>query len=82
MRLAQVLESGDADASQEQAVSYLTHLGRAELLGRGVHPASRPELPSQLRAIGSLQIAECLERVLEEKASGMSQIEWFSRMSA
>ena len=64
-RLAKVLESGDADAVHEQAVSYLTHLARAELLDRGVYPASRPELASQLRANNGSEIAEQLDRLLQ-----------------
>src|SRR5207237_5717334 len=48
-RLTKVLESGDTDAVREQPISYLTHLARAQLLDRGIYPASRPELPSQLR---------------------------------
>lgn len=66
-RLIEVLESDDADAAQEQAVSYLTHLARAELLDRGVYPASRPELPSQLRLANNPQIAGELERLLRDE---------------
>ena len=40
---------GDTDAAYEHALSYLTHLARAALVERGVYPASRPELPGQLR---------------------------------
>ncbi len=40
---------GDTDAAYEHARSYLTHLARAALVERGVYPASRPELPGQLR---------------------------------
>ena len=38
-RLGKVMEFDDADAAHEQAVSYLTHLARAELLDRGIYPA-------------------------------------------
>ena len=81
-RLAKVLEFGDADASQEQAVSYLTHLARAELLDRGVYPASRPELPSQLRAIGSFQIAEWLDSSLQNKLTEIAQIDRLLKVPA
>jgi hypothetical protein len=64
-RLAKVLESGDTDAVHEQAISYLTQLARAELLERGVYPASRPELASQLRVGNGSQIAEQLDRLLQ-----------------
>jgi hypothetical protein len=81
-RLAKVMEFGDADASQEQAVSYLTHLVRAELLDRGVYPASRPELPSQLRALGSFQIAEWLDGLLQNKLTEIAQIDRLLKVPA
>ncbi|HXP85693.1 MAG TPA: hypothetical protein VN841_13290 [Bryobacteraceae bacterium] len=74
-RLVKLLEFGDGDASQEQAVSYFTHLARAELLDRGIYPASRPELPSQLRVIGSFQIAECLDKLLQTKLADIAEID-------
>lgn len=81
-RLAKVLQSGDADAAHEQALSYLTHLARAELLDRGVYPASRPELPSQLRASGNGQIAEQLDRFMKGDRTEEAQIEQVLRLSA
>ncbi len=81
-RLAKVFEFGDADASQEQAVSYLTHLARAELLDRGVYPASRPELPSQLRAVGCYQIAEWLDGFLQNKLTEIAQIDRLPKIPA
>jgi hypothetical protein len=64
-RLSNVFELGDTDAAHEQALSYLTHLGRAKLLKRRVYPASRPEIPRQLRAVGCVRIAEWLERLID-----------------
>jgi hypothetical protein len=81
-RLGKVLQSGDADAAHEQALSYLTHLARAELLDRGVYPASRPELPSQLRASGNGQIAEQLDRFMKGDRTEEAQIEQVLRLSA
>jgi hypothetical protein len=81
-RLAKVLEFGDADASLEQAVSYLTHLARAELLDKGVYPASRPELPSQLRAIDRFQIAERLDSFLQNESPEMAQIDRLLKVPA
>lgn len=81
-RLVKVLEFGDADAAHEQAISYLTHLARAELLDRGVYPASRPELASQLRAVGSFQIAEWLDRFLQDDLIEMAQIGHVLKLSA
>ena len=62
-RFVKVSEFGDADAAQEQAVSYVTHLARAALLDRGVFPASRPELRDQLRAIGNDELADRFEQI-------------------
>ena len=64
-RFLSVLEIGDVDAALEQAISYLTHHSWAELLERGVFPASRRELPSQLRTIDSQRLADSLESLLD-----------------
>ncbi len=64
-RLSNVFELGDTDAAYEQALSYVTHLARAKLLKRRVYPASRPEIPRQLRAVGCVRIAEWLERLID-----------------
>ena len=74
-RLGKVLEFHDADAAHEQAVSYLTHLARAELLDRGIYPASRPELPTQLRACSNSQIAEQLDRLLRTDPTEKARID-------
>ena len=68
-----VVEFGDVDAAREQALSYLTHLARAELLDRGVYPASRPELAGQLRVVGNFRLAEWLDRLLNGDLSEPSQ---------
>ena len=73
-RLTKVFELGDRNAAQEQAVSYLTHLARAELLRKRVYPASRPELPKQLRAKGSLAIAKSLERLLDRRYEDSDEV--------
>ncbi len=73
--LSNVLQFGDADAAHEQALAYLTHLGRAELLERGVYPASRPELPQQLRSIGNYPLAEWLDRILNEDSTELAHLD-------
>jgi len=73
--LTDVFRLGDADAAHEQALSYLAHLARAELLDRGVYPASRPELAEQLRGIGNFRLAESLDHVLNDESTELSQIE-------
>jgi len=64
-RLAkEMISAGDFDAALEQVVAMLTHRSRASLLRAQVYPASRPELPLQLRKIGEYPLAESLERAL------------------
>jgi hypothetical protein len=81
-RLVKVLELGDDDASKEQAISYLTHLARGELLDRGVYPASRPELASQLRAIGSPLIADWLDSFLHNDSPQIPSMDQLLKLSA
>lgn len=57
-------ELEDQDAAFEQALSYVTHRARAELVKRGVYPASRPELPGQLREVGAVDLADALQRLV------------------
>lgn len=73
-RLTKVLEIGDRDAAEEQALSYATHLARAELLKRNVYPASRPELPVQLRQIGSDEAADFFEQLIDGTVDHSKQI--------
>lgn len=73
--LINLFKLGDADAAHEQALSYLTHLARAELLDREVYPASRPELPEQLRGVGKFRLAESLGRLLQGEETGLSEID-------
>jgi hypothetical protein len=68
-RTSKLLEVGDTLAALEEAISYLTHLSRAELIVAGIHPASRPELPSQLRSIGGDSRAAQLESLLQSRNS-------------
>jgi len=73
-RLKKVLELGDFDAAEEQALSYATHLARAELLKRDVYPASRPELPLQLREVGAEEAADCFAQLLDRTVDHSKQI--------
>ena len=64
-QLLKKLESiGDIDAAEEQRLTMLTHVARAELIRAGVYPKSRPELPSQLRSVGRDDIARKLDELL------------------
>lgn len=60
--------AGDADAVIDLNVSHLTHLARAALAEAEVFPASRPELPDQLRAIGQADLADRLDKALSTRA--------------
>jgi hypothetical protein len=58
---------GDEDAAQEQRLVALTQEARAKLIRQGVYPASRPELPDQLRSLKENALAEKLDRALRER---------------
>jgi len=73
--LSNVVRFGDVDAAYEQALSYLTHLARAELLDSGVYPASRPELPEQLRSIRKFRLAERLDRLLHVESAELPEFD-------
>jgi hypothetical protein len=72
--LINVVNIGDISAAREQALTYLTHIARAELLDKKVYPASRPELPEQLRTISEDRIADCLDRLLKHEPTSISEI--------
>ena len=73
-RLTKVLELRDFDAAEEQALSYATHLARTELLKRNVYPASRPELPLQLRQIGANEAADFFEQLIDRTVGHSKEI--------
>lgn len=58
---------GDDDAVNEQLIAMLTNLARARLIRADVYPASRPELPKQLRSIGEFTIASQLTDALNKR---------------
>ena len=68
-RIKEMREAGDADACADLEVSYHTHLARARLAKDGIFPASRPELPAQLRELGESALASDLERALAARAA-------------
>ena len=67
IRMEKMCEVGDEEACAELEISYRTHLARAALANAGVQPASRPELPSQLRDLGETALAIDLERALSNR---------------
>lgn len=64
---------GDEDAAVEQLLTAVTHRARAALLRANVFPASRPELPSQLRQIGLDPLADALVSAMNERNTLASQ---------
>ena len=69
---------GDDDAVQEQSITMLTHLARARLIRADVFPASRPELPKQLRSIGESALASQLTDALQKRCDLIETHESFS----
>jgi hypothetical protein len=68
-----VREMGDEAAAAELNLSYLTLLARAVLAEHRIYPASRPELPEQLRAIGETSLADQLEGAWHERENVFSR---------
>ena len=60
-------KAGDSDAAEEQRLTMLTHLAWAQLSKAGVYPASRPELPTQLREIAEDELANRLSEALKRR---------------
>jgi hypothetical protein len=65
--LQELIAMGDEDAAREQLLTFLTHEARARLLEASIHPASRPELSTQLREIGEDRFADRLDDALYSK---------------
>jgi predicted nucleotidyltransferase len=57
-----LFQDRDPEAALELVLSMLTHRARARLSAAGVYPASRPELPAQLRSIGETALAAEIEQ--------------------
>ncbi len=67
-RLAEDLRLlGDLESAAEQHIAWLTHDARVHLIRSGVFPASRPELPGQLRQIGAYAEADELDAALADR---------------
>ena len=67
-RMDEMREMGDVEAAIELEVTYQTHCAHAVLAAAGVYPASRPELPSQLRAVRENRLADQLAAALVARA--------------
>jgi hypothetical protein len=67
IKLREMEKLGDANAAGELRISALTHRAWYKLLSFGLMPASRPELPSQLRTIGQSELADELEHAFQAR---------------
>jgi predicted nucleotidyltransferase len=63
-RAQELLANGDQNAALELVVSMLTQHARSALSRAGIYPASRGELPGQLREIGLQELAQDLESAM------------------
>jgi predicted nucleotidyltransferase len=68
-RASQMLEIGDESAADDLVLAALTQFARERLIKEGVFPASRPELPDQLRRIDE---HDPLANILEDAMYGDS----------
>jgi hypothetical protein len=66
-RAREMLDVGDDSAADDLILAAATQLARERLIGSGVFPASRPELPGQLRAI---RPRDPLAQILEDAMYG------------
>jgi hypothetical protein len=57
----ELLSNGDESAASDLALAAITQIARFVLIQNKVFPASRPELPKQLRAIRKRQLAQILD---------------------
>ncbi len=60
---SELLEVEDTDAASEELLFAASHVARATLLKAGEFPLSRPELPSQLKAMDS-RLARLLKQLM------------------
>lgn len=78
-RGVELLQLGDESAADDLLLSALTQLARERLIKSGVFPASRPELPTQLRELGK---DHRLADLLDDAMYGESHVtELFERLS-
>ena len=64
-----LLETGDGEATHEEALNAAGHVARALLLRSQVFPLSRAELPAQVKNIDYPHLALILEALLGEETS-------------
>ena len=68
-RATEMLEVGDDSAASDLALAAITQFVRERLIKAGIFPASRPELPEQLRRITETDpLADALEEAMYGEA--------------
>jgi len=75
----ELISTGDLEAALKEVTVMRTHQARARLLRARVYPASRPELPMQLRKIGEDHLAESLEYMLRHRQISVDVFEELKR---
>ncbi len=73
-RMDEMREMGDAEAAIELELTYRTHCARAVLAEAGVYPASRPELPAQLRSVDAERLADQVAAALTARERLRSEL--------
>ena len=69
-RAVEMLKSRDEDAADDLVLAALTQIARRNLIAAGIFPASRPELPAQLRKLmPNNPVADALEKAMFGNAS-------------
>jgi predicted nucleotidyltransferase len=69
-----IVRAGDESAASDLVLAAITQVARARLIRHGIYPASRPELPSQLRDIAEISLAELLDDALDKEISAVELI--------
>jgi len=78
-RAVEMLQLGDKSAADDLVLAALTQFVRERLIKRGVFPASRPELPNQLRELSKNDL---LAQILDDAMFGDSDpAELISRLN-
>lgn len=70
-----MVASGDRDAAQEQVRTALSLAARAQLLGAGVFPGARDELPQQLAELGLQHVGEKLAHTIHADNIPLSELD-------
>jgi predicted nucleotidyltransferase len=80
-RAKEMLEIGDESAADDLVLAAMTQFARVRLIRNGIYPASRPELPDQLRQLNpDNPLADWLERAMYGESSPDELIRAMTRL--